>query len=391
MHVGLVALGDHDYHAVDFARIAEDHNLTIFTTEPVAIDINERVPSNNIEIPAQPDTTPKQVKLIFNQAESLDCLITLTLRRPLFEAAWIENPPDVPQIAWMHMSNEYVIDSGWVGKIGRALVSASYRYVPYSRLLTPFIRRSRPFIRPSPLSQFELVMVNHSSLKDYLKQNSWGGDVEVFKPVIYQGGHVETELPLHIVVPGDVNGANRDYLGFFEECEAVWNEVRSELQVTLLGGTQNASSEIRQACQSLASRYPLSWYPDADWIPRDDFYQVMKTADALALPTHEVARGKHSFGPPAKWGVSVGSGVPFEGIKHGLPVLVPDHYQPGDLSRLINPVDSFSQQILQLIKNESNRRLMCENAKDQASNYNLEAQKYRFNTLLRRAVSSGVV
>ena len=255
----------------------------------------------------------------------------------------------------------------WVGK--------SFRVTPrIGSYLESFLRRQL-------ITRFDGVIVEYSPIEDYLKGIITDIEVVSFVPVFFDNQSA-SDSNFRVTIPGHIEPVRRNYEFLIDTIEGHLQEYQNELEIHLLGSASNPEGEsITDEFDRLArSGWDIKYY--TDWIPIDQFENVLKTTDLIVSP---IKKHKEMGAVTERYGQSKGSGVFSDAIRYGKPLALPDHYEvPPETNSIVRSY-SDKEDLANIIGTALQSEGLAEPELEQLrQRFSLENQKVNFQSIISK-------
>jgi hypothetical protein len=316
------------------------HEIIVLTSE----DIREEI-SNQLS--HQPNwrckDSTESVRSYFKHIEQLckekiDFLFVVTpyhLSDGRITSAFIDFEPECPSASMAHLlratfDHDAKFQRTAVRQINRYLIEVTPKR--YSDICT---RLFFQFALPEIVYNYDALFVEYPPMKPYIQnQTSWERPVYTFPPIVrdtHFSNETSNDGSLHITIPGIVMSYTRDYDMIISLLKNMLPQYCNKLEVEFLGGPgkYNGKQIIKDIKNLSQSDYKITYYEE--WLDKGLFDERLREADVVLNPikvTKPTPVYKRMLGKRHEVrGTTQGSGVIFDAIRHGLPLILPAAFE----------------------------------------------------------------
>lgn len=412
--IGLFELTWHPQNLRELCRIVDTdaNDVTVFTSE----DIHERWLSGADIDDASYSwvlrSGDERLQSYFERAqeicsERIDFLMVLTpFGSGVITSHFIEFDPDCAKVCWLynsqaciestHSATEAREDLAEVTpRLRRALVEEDPDTAERS------LKPHRYYMRPYILDNYDGFVVEYPPIRDHLEDNwEWTKPVYCFSPYVYQGSgtdepdhttDTDTDL-VEITVSGRVVENVRDYDAVLDAFEGLFSEHGDGVALSVLGRpVGDYGDHVMERCRALdAQGYRVRYYPDTDWVSAEEFDRVLARSDALLNPIYRTEKTTREPAPDEIRGTTKGTGVLFDALKHGKPLVLPAGFTVDSMiegsTLTYETTEELRRRIGEIVEDREALAALDAAAERNASAYTVEKQRERFDALVREVI-----
>ncbi|GAB3670296.1 hypothetical protein [Halopiger thermotolerans] len=364
--IGLFELTWHPQNLRELCRIVdtEANDVTVFTSEELyerwLADADLEAEGEDAAFSWVLQGEDESLASYFDRAETycsetLDFLMVLTpFGSGIITSHFVEFDPDCTSVCWLYNSRACIESTREATDARTTLRDATPEL---RRALVPEDRETaerslkphRYYMRPYILENYDGYVVEYPPIRRYLEENwEWtraqGGDRPVvdFSPYVYEGADDDADSragaddgapgrfaePVSVTVSGRVVENVRDYDQVLDVFESLFPEHGDALELNVLGRpVGDYGDRIVDRCRDLESQgYQVTYYPDTDWVPAEEFDAVLERSDVLLNPIYLVEETTREPAPDERRSRTKGTGVLFDALKHGKPLVLPEGF-----------------------------------------------------------------
>lgn len=412
--IGLLELTWHPQNLRELCRIVDvqSNDVTVFTSKEIYERwLSEaRIDSSSYDwiLQGEDETLRsyfERIKAICTEA--IDFLMVLTpFGSGIVTSHFVEFDPDCVTVCWLYNSQACIESTHSATEARDDL-----------REVTPRLRRAlveedpdtaerslkphRYYMRPYILEHYDGFVVEYPPIRNHLEDNwEWTKPVYCFSPYVYHSSDtddVDRESDTGIVeitVSGRVVENVRDYDAILDVFEEVFSEHGDEVALSVLGRpVGDYGDRIMERCRALeADEYQVTYYPNTDWVPADEFDRVLERSDVLLNPIYLTEETTREPAPDEVRGTTKGTGVLFDALKYGKPLILPEGFTIAPMIEGSTVTYDTPEELRRTIEQLSADRKALDTlnaaAEENASAYTTDKQRKRFNALIRDVISS---
>ena len=176
------------------------------------------------------------------------------------------------------------------------------------------------------------LLVQYSPWKQYIEaETSYEGPVFALPRVFFEETNHERSEDIKLVVPGNVF-ERRDYDLVLDAFKELSSTTSRPVELHLLGyptperGDGEYGPQILERCSQLAtSGFDVRYH--REWVPHETFRSVLARSDLVISPLG--IKETEYAGYTERLGETHGTGVVFDALGHGKPILLPSWYELG--------------------------------------------------------------
>jgi glycosyltransferase involved in cell wall biosynthesis len=228
-----------------------------------------------------------------------------------------------------------------------------------------------------------------SSIRTYIQEQ-----FHPAQPVFVVPGSVYAEQnegasgnSLVIVVPGSVDPARRDYSILFQALALLKEQPRS-LEFVILGGTKDAAAnQIIMRCREFeGENLVVSAWDDA-FVSQQEYDRQLARADFIYLPLQTNFYFESAM--PEKYGLTKSSGVFFDAVRFGKPLLLPSQVHVPEELKQQSIVHHSAGELASFLLHVSGEQLqdISRRARENAAEFSLETVREKLASLINRRKS----
>jgi hypothetical protein len=350
--IGILEIQRHIPVLYNFIKICniKETDVTIFTTQTIysrLLSYNLDVSEFNFIVKKKNETLIgflKRVKIICNK---IDLLFVNTIHTVFFDLIrYINFNPKTKMILVIHHAN--------------AWIRPHLIFRPLQPLDTIDTILSSALIKGFIFPKFVAVNVIYKPIKKYIFENmNFSRKIftipsSSFEEEFYVNNQDNNDL-LKLVLPGIIQHHRKDYLNLIPAIQNICEEYNERFQVYILGQPIGAyGSLVYKKFNELKYKgYNIVTFKD--FVPDYKFDEILKLSDLILTPLKIKTKADNLISE--EYGKTVGSGVVYNAIKYGRPIIVPSGFNMFD--ELISSTIKYKKPkdieniIVRLIKNPS--------------------------------------
>ena len=277
------------------------------------------------------------------------------------------------------------------------------------RTLKPY----RYYMRPYILENYDAYLVEYPPIASFLDE-AWewnqdgNGDRDTpvygeLPPFLYEG---DAEDDADVTDPGDasdrvevtVSGRVvenvRDYDPVLDAFENLFETYGDDLGLSVLGRPVGGYGDrVMERCAELdAAGYPVTYYPDLEWIPTGEFERVLRRSDVLLNPIYLTEETTREPAPDERRSRTKGTGVLFDATKYAKPLVLPEGFTIAEMiegaTLTYGSPDELRETIARLVENPDELAERTRAARENARRYALDRQRERFHRIVEDVVTN---
>lgn len=405
--IGLFELTWHPQNLRELCRIAdaEADDVTVFADEATYEDwlADADIDTERYEWVLRGDD--ERLASYFERAEAvagrdLDFLLVLTpFGSGVITSHFVEFDPDCATACYLYNS-QAVIDStreatdaredlrDVTPRLRRALLPEDPETA--ERSLKPF----RYYVRPYVLENYDAFVVEYPPIREHLDEHwDWDRPVYEFSPYAYDEESARRapdgdDGPVRFTVSGRVVENVRDYDEVLDVFETVFAARGEDVALDVLGRpVGDYGDRVMERCRALDERgFPVTYYPDTDWIPTEEFDRVLRRSDVLLNPIYLVEETTREPAPDEIRGTTKGTGVLFDALKHGKPLILPEGFTVAPMIDGATETYDTGPELREVVEGflDDPERLRDRKraARENAAEFAVEPQRERFDAIV---------
>lgn len=405
--IGLFGITWHPQNLLNLARMSDPtaDDVTVFTTEDVYRDW--MAPSDldrdafEWVLRDEDESLGAYFDRVERRADDLEFLMVVTpFGSGRITARFVDFDPDCRSACWLYNSRACVESTRAAGETRAPLREATPRLrdaleaedpETAERALKPY----RYYMRPYILENYDAYLVEYPPIESYLEEY-WETETPIYgdlAPFVYEGAGGAGTDRVEVTVSGRVVENVRDYDPVLDAFEALFADHGDDVALNVLGRPVGGfGDEVMARCAALdAEGYPVNHYPDADWIPTDEFERVLARSDLLLNPIYLTEETTRDPAPDEVRGTTKGTGVLMDAIKHGKPLLLPEGFAVADMidgaTLTYDGPEEMRETLDRLARDRSELADLQAAARENGREYALEKQRERFDAVVDDVLS----
>lgn len=406
---------DEDTDAEGNAKVdegdAEANDVTVFTTETIYEDWMEPSPLDlsAYEWVLQGEDEPlgEYFRRVEAATDGLDFLMVVTpFGSGRVTANFVDFDPACPSVCWIYNARACVESTRAAdardsrdplrevtGPLRKALVAEDPETA--ERTLKPY----RYYVRPYVLEHYDAYLVEYPPIKEHLDRNwHWSKPVYGhFSPFVYEadGDEIESDTDpvsdadrVQVTISGRVVENVRDYEPVLSAFEDLFAEYGDDLALTVLGRPVGEYGDrVMERCSDLDREgYAVEYYPDADWIPTEEFERALARSDLLLNPIYLTEETTREPAPDEIRGTTKGTGVLMDALGHATPLLLPEGFEVAEMIRgstlTYDSTEELRETVGRLVEERGELRELQDAAAENAEAFTVGKQRERFEEIV---------
>lgn len=380
MKVALLDLLHHTYKIPTFCRLLPG-KVSIITTQKGAakFSLNEEEKRVDEVIKKEEKQSWREFfRQIERYTERLDLIISLTARgAPNVSINFADFKPQCIWISMMHHANLYRDpEMGYGCNTIRRLLSRLENILPpsiFNMAVRKTIGEVDPLVSPLPYRNVDGIIVLHGGMKQFLISNGWEKPIHVFYSAIFEEVDKSSGDELSVVIPGRITEKNRKYNRVMDVANRRWGNKDVGITINLAGRSDKMGRGLRNKLSDMKDKPWIDW-SSSERIPETKFRDILVKSDLLFSPLQKTET--KSFGTEA-YGHTKSSGVVWDGITFGKPVLAPDFFVKNLDLEMFSPYKSIKEAIIFMENLRDKKKLkkkLKKDARQAAQKFDLKKQ-----------------
>ena len=362
----------HDQYIYALCRIAAGagYQLTVFTTEDKFFNLKAILGENRPDIEWILKKKEEPLKVFLGKVKrycdkNLDVLVADSVQVGFKNSIqYLQFNPKCKKILFVYNLNQWL----------------DTRLSFKKSILTNYQR----LIRRKILSGFDAINLEYPPLSEYASQFKYNKNIYTFAPVFFEGSHYQDKGPIRFLVPGYIEESRRDYHFLLDVFNCLFKKYSSKAELSLLGEPVGAyGAEIINRCAVLKDKgYPVKWFINN--LTFEEFSRRIRQSDVILNPLRQTVR--HKCGIEDIYGTTKGSGVIFDALRFGKPIILPEYFKLAGYLKTSSLRYTHGKFLKELIESLINNRTKFDNLKNAAviaaEEFSLDKQKARLENMI---------